>query len=103
MAVTEAELGEYVSDPGESGKGYRVKCVARAGVLLAGYIGAVTVPEEIRDLALLEVAADIFHRKTTRNGVAGFGDMELAPIRISRDPLAAAYPILDNYVVRGIG
>lgn len=104
MAVTSAELAGFVSDTDPAGGEYVKKCLTRAAALVAGHIGAVeTVPEAIQDACVLEVAADLYHRKTTRNGVASFGEMDLTPFRVSRDPMASAYPMLDNYVVRGIG
>lgn len=57
-------------------------------------------PKRIEDRAVLEVAAELFQRKGARNGVidTGAGD-GIQPFRIARDPMKAAYPLLDKYVV----
>lgn len=62
----------------------------------------VVIPPSVLDRAYLEVAAELFHRKSTRNGVAQFATADtMAPIRINRDPLSPARPILAPYLLRG--
>lgn len=62
------------------------------------------IPPEITSRAILETGAELFHRKASRNGVAQFatGD-SVAPMRISRDPLAAARGILAPYLPTPVG
>lgn len=56
------------------------------------------LPDDVYDRAVIEVAADLYHRRQTRLGVAGFADNDLNPIRITRDPLAAARGFLAPYL-----
>lgn len=77
-------------------------CERRAAELVARRIGlSVVVPLDVRELAVWEVAADLFHRRSTRLGVSGFADNDLNPIRITRDPMDAAEPILRPYLPAG--
>ena len=47
-------------------------------------------------------AAELYHRKNTKNGIAQFAVPDMAsPIRIARDPMVAAYPILNRFLMRG--
>ncbi|AMB58242.1 hypothetical protein [Microterricola viridarii] len=79
---------------------------AEATELVSNFMGGASnpfgVPAVIVARAVLEVGADLFYRKTTRNGVVGFGDMEAQPFRLNRDPMAAAYPLLRPYLVIGL-
>lgn len=45
--------------------------------------------------AIVEVGAELYHRKNTKNAVAQFATPDGGtPVRIARDPMAAAYPLL---------
>lgn len=45
--------------------------------------------------AVVEVGAELYHRKNTKNAVAQFATPDGgALVRIARDPMAAAYPLL---------
>lgn len=61
-----------------------------------------TVPAVINALAVREVAADLYHRRRVRNGVAGFDGPDLTPVRVTRDPMKAAEDILRPYTGPGI-
>lgn len=78
-----------------------VASVDEAIALVAHHIAQATVPEVVRDRAVIEVAADLFHRQQTRLGVVGFADNDLNPMRVTRDPMAAARPILAPYLPGG--
>ena len=76
---------------------------AEATELVENFIGGLpanpfNVPDTIIDRAVLEVGADLFYRQQTRNGIAGFDGATMAPARINRDPMAAAYPLLRQYI-----
>lgn len=62
------------------------------------------IPVEVYDRAVLEVGAELFHRKASRNGVAQFatGD-SVSPMRISRDPLVAARGLLAPFLPTPVG
>lgn len=77
------------------------ECATEAVDLIEHYTaGTRGIPESVLLRATIEVAADLYHRRTARNGIAGFDDSELgaAPMRINRDPLAAARPILAPFL-----
>lgn len=60
------------------------------------------VPDEVVARAVLEVGADLYYRKASRNGVATIQGVEPQLFRLNRDPMAAAYPLLRRYLVMGI-
>lgn len=62
------------------------------------------VPDSIIDRATLEVGADLYYRKASRNGVINLdgGDMGVQAFRLHRDPMAAAYPLLRRYLAQGL-
>lgn len=77
------------------------ECATEAVDIIEHYtVGTKGIPESVLIRAAIEVAADLYHRRTARNGIAGFEDSELgaAPMRINRDPLAAARPILAPFL-----
>ena len=49
----------------------------------------------------VEVAADLYHRAKTANGVAEFADDGSMGIRISRDPMLTAYKVLEPWLPGG--
>lgn len=57
-------------------------------------------PQGMIELAILEVAADLWAKRDARGGILDSPFEGGAPTRLARDPLTAAYPILDRY--RGI-
>lgn len=88
------------------------ECKAEAQLMIENFIGndptadpAIVnpygVPEEIIARAVLEVGADLYYRKASRNGVVAFGGGDMPapePFRINRDPMQAAYPLLRQYL-----
>lgn len=59
-------------------------------------------PVELRRRAVLEVGADLYHRKAAKNGISTFGDNpDVPPIRIRRDPLDPARALLVAYLPGG--
>ena len=64
---------------------------------------AEAIPADIGIRACLEVGADLFYRRTARHGIAGLNGADGMPMRIQRDPLAAALPILAPWLGWGIG
>lgn len=77
------------------------ECAAEAEELIEHYIGSADVPKTVRDRAVLEVGSELYNRRNAPNGIAQFATPDAAPIRVARDPLVGAYPILRHYV--GIG
>ncbi|GGF30169.1 hypothetical protein GCM10010922_01390 [Microbacterium sorbitolivorans] len=85
----DAQLAAFASD-----------CTAEAEALVARHVRDADVPEVIRSRAVLEVGADLFYRRAARNGVVQFGSgVEAASVvRINRDPMTQAYPLLAPYL-----
>lgn len=98
MTVTSQDLADYVGAVVDE---YVTQCLAVAKQMVTDYVGDVTVPDEIVDRATLEVGSELFHRKNAPNGVAQFASLDGAPIRVARDPMVAARPILAPYMPGG--
>lgn len=78
-------------------------CLDSGESLVDNYIGEVTtVPEHVHDQAVLIVASELFHRRSAPNGIAQFASMDGNPIRMGKDPMSAAYPILLPFVQYGV-
>lgn len=79
--------------------GFVDACDEEATALVTRFIGTTDVPKEVRARAILEVGADLYYRKHARNGIVGIDDDIDAPVgvRIARDPMQAAYPLLRPY------
>lgn len=91
-------LAQYVK-AAERDAAFVAQCEARAAALVAQRVAGATVPAEILDLARLEVGADLFWRRSARNGVAGFdGADTVQPVRIARDPMRAADDLLRPFL-----
>lgn len=104
MAVTIDKLAKYVQGDLASDAAYLQECVTEGTELVTHHIGAVPVPPSVTDRAVLEVAADLYYRRRSRNGVSVFDgpDGMPEPMRISRNPMLAAAPILAPYLGVGI-
>lgn len=100
MMTTAADLRAYVGATADD-DAYLTKCVSEATTMVAEHIGDATVPEDIEDRAVLEVGSELYHRRQAPHGVAQFGAFDGAPVRVSRDPMNVARPILAPYVVGG--
>lgn len=101
MTLTAASLAVYVQGDAANDNPFLTTCAAEATAMVTQRIGTAEVPASILDRAGLEVAADLYYRRRTRNGVAEFDGMDMAPVRISRDPMAAAAAILAPYLGGG--
>lgn len=99
------QLAVYVNDSDRTGGSEYVKqSAAEAAAMLEGHLTPGNVrsspPKHVLDRALLEVGAELYHRRTSRNGIAGLdgGPDSIAPLRIARDPMRACYDILRPYM-----
>lgn len=69
-------------------------------VMVRNHVGEAPVPEIILELAGYEVARELYTRRDAPGGVLStFGDV--GPVRLARDPMRAAYPILAPYLIGG--
>lgn len=60
------------------------------------------VPQSVVARAVLEVGADLYYRKASRNGVVTLQGVDPQLFRLNRDPMVAAYPLLRRYLVMGL-
>lgn len=91
-------LTEYVQAP-EKSAAFVAECETRAEALVTQRLGGRAIPEAVRGLAVLEVGADLYHRRAARNGVVSFDSPEaVQTVRIARDPMRAADDILRPYL-----
>lgn len=78
------------SEPDQAALG---QCAADAANLVGAYIGNEVVPGPMAVHAASEVARELYTRLSAPGGVLSpYGDA--TPVRLARDPLKAAYPIL---------
>lgn len=77
-------------------------CFVTATQLVDSYVGSANVPVDVIERAYLEVGSELFHRRQAPNGVAQFTTLDGSAIRIARDPMVGAYPLLRKYVGWGI-
>lgn len=60
-------------------------------------------PATVVDRAAIAVAAEIWNQKKAPNGISQFAAYDgVNPIRVARDPMVAAYPLLAPWVVMGV-
>lgn len=98
------DLAWYVEAVGEDST-YAAESKATAAQLVGDLIGEGNpygVPASVVARAVLEVGADLYYRKQSRNGIVGLEGIDPQPQRLNRDPLAAAYPLLRRYLVMGL-
>jgi hypothetical protein len=101
---TPTNLTWYVNAKGEDAQ-YANESAAHAAVLVGNFIGEgnpFKVPDSVVALSVLEVGADLYYRKASRNGIVGLDSVEPQPFRLNRDPMAAAYAILRPFLVVGL-
>lgn len=101
MTVSLTQLQEYIGTD-ESGD-FITGCLNSGKSLVENYIGAVeTVPNHVEDQAVLIVASELFQRRSAPNGIAQFASMDGQPVRMGKDPMTAAYPLLLPFVSWGV-
>lgn len=74
-----------------------------ASALLVEYVGDAEVDDVILTRAQLLVAVEMYHQDKAPNGIVNqqydtADGLGVAPVRIGRDPLAPAYPLLARSV-----
>lgn len=100
-------LAEYAGSSNPTSV-YLAACRTDAIAMVADYITrngdeTTQVPAHAQSRAVLEVAAELWYRKGARGGIATFDATDMAPVRLARDPMKAAYPFLDPYLPGPIG
>ena len=103
MAVYDG-LKAYVGAP-DSDNDFVSDCWTQAHTLVDHFCGdAVSVvPAGVLTRAKIECGSELYHRRSAPNGVAQFATLEGgSAIRVARDPMVGAYPLLQVYVGLGI-
>lgn len=97
--MNETDLAAYVKATAGD-RQFVTACWTQASELVDARIGKAVekVPKTIRDRAILEVGADLWHRRATRSGVATFDGGDYTPMRVTRDPMKAAVDLLAPYL-----
>lgn len=78
------------------------QCLIEAWGLVGQAIGTTTtVPDEIRERAVIECGSELFARRQSPSGVTQYADATGAPVRLARDPMTGARAILAPYLPLG--
>jgi len=100
MATVE-EVRNYVG-ASSSDNQFITTCLDTAVSLVEAYVGITEVPSNVLDVAYIQVASELYHRRNAPNGIAQFAAMDGSAMRVSRDPLTSTYPLLNRYVTGGV-
>jgi hypothetical protein len=101
MAVYD-DLKAYVGAPA-SDDAFVADCWTEASALVAKFVGTATVNADVLNRAKIECGSELYHRRSAPNGVAQFATLDGgSAVRVARDPMIAAYPILTPWVGQGI-
>jgi hypothetical protein len=102
--TTTSGLAWYVHALGEDAE-FAATSAQEAAVLVGHFVGKdnpYKVPDEVLARATIEVGADLYYRKASRNGIVGLDGADAQPFRLNRDPMAAAYPLLRQFIPAGL-
>lgn len=59
------------------------------------------VPYDVLERAYIEVGSELYNRRSAPNGISQFAAADGSAIRVARDPLVAARPLLQPYLPLG--
>jgi hypothetical protein len=103
--MSATDLQNYVGAP-ESDATYVEACYEEATELVTAFVGSsepvIAIPDNVLERAILETGSELYHRRQAPNGISQFASLDGTPIRIARDPMTGAYPILQRYVQLGM-
>lgn len=95
-------LKAYVGAP-DSDNTFVNDCWEQAESLVNRFIGVAVVPADVLDRAKIECGSELYHRRSAPNGIAQFATLDGgSAVRVARDPMIAAIPILQPFVGLGI-
>lgn len=79
-------------------------CLAEAVALVDQRCGAAlgNVPEAALHRAYIEAGSELYNRRAAPNGISQFAAADGSAIRVARDPMVAANPILAPFLPLGI-
>lgn len=95
------DLKNYVGAP-DSDDAFVETCFDDASSMVSVFVGQTYVPNNVLTRAILEVGSELYHRRSAPNGIAQFSTFDGTPIRVARDPMIGAYPLLNRYVGLGV-
>ncbi|UGS26594.1 hypothetical protein K8F61_18590 [Microbacterium resistens] len=103
-----AELTAYVT-PGvhnaastSDDEAFIERCVVEALALVGQLIGAATtVPDGIRNRAVIEAGSELYHRRMAPNGISQYAAPDGGQLRVARDPMVTARIILGPFLPLG--
>lgn len=104
MAVVPADFYSYVNAIAPADQTLASNALSEAKALVTSFVGESNpwrVPQPIIDRAQTEVAAELYYRKGTRAGIAGFDAEGGMPFRVGVDPMRPAYPLFAPFIPRG--
>lgn len=101
--VTVDDLKDFVG-ASTSDEAFLTTCLATAFDLVDAYTASASasVPASVLDSAYLQVASEIYHRRSAPSGITQFASFDGAPMRVARDPMASTYPMLQRFVLGGV-
>lgn len=100
--MTSAQLKSYVGAP-DSDSTFVTACWDESVALVTKFVGTATVPATVLLRARIECGSELYHRRSAPNGIAQFATLDGgSAVRVARDPMIAAYPLLVPYVGQGI-
>jgi hypothetical protein len=101
MAVYD-DLKAYVGAPA-SDDAFVADCWTEASALVAKFVGTATVNADVLNRAKIECGSELYHRRSAPNGIAQFATLDgSSSVRVARDPMIAAAPLLVAWVGQGI-
>lgn len=109
MATTEliTALTAYVK-PGASSVSsadadFIESCADEAVALVNGFLRTDVdlVPASVLNRAHVEVASELYNRRSAPNGISQFAAPDGSAVRVARDPLVAAYPLVRPFIRGG--
>lgn len=80
---------------------YVQRCWVEAYAMVQNYVGTAVVPVEAIGRAVIEVGSELFHRRNAPNGIAQYSTIDGSAIRVARDPMVGARPILQPFMPVG--
>ncbi len=89
-SFTTADDGDYIT-----------ACVMEAMELVDHEIGTAPVPDPVVDRAVIEVGSELYNRRSAPNGISQFASPDGGAVRIARDPMVGARPLLAPFL--GLG
>jgi hypothetical protein len=97
MSVTVEQFREYVGTKEDSD--FVDKCLSVGLSRVEQRIGEVTtVPDDLKDLCVLAVASEWYHRRAAPGGVTQFASMDGTAYRLAKDTMTSTYAELDKYL-----